>query len=638
MISDLFRFMIKRKAISIACILLAYTLASCSASAGKLLFSPRALKDTQSAQGSSGSNSLRALEYYSPLAGANYVSKADSIILRYGPVLTLDDIFHLKITVQGSQSGSHTGKTTLADDYRTVVYKPDQPFTPGEQVQVRVNGLSLNSGAIYQPLDYTFSVAINQQAGAVASVAVPTSTPVSAIPMALTAPQDIPHYTVSVNSPSTVGEGDIFVAPFYWGGSTVGSYLLILDNNGQVVYYKPVGDQLSGFDFKVLPGGYLTYYDQKDSVHVIMNSQYQVVGTYPAENGYTADLHDFIMTPDGYVFLMGYDTQTIDMSKIVTGGNPSAQVTGVVIQELDPSQNVIFEWRSWDHFAFSDSNINLTTQVIDLVHGNGIALTNDGSLLLSSRNLNEITEISLQTGSIIWRLGGKNSTFTFVNDGGFAYQHDIAVLPNGDITLFDNHGTDPAPAASRALEYKLDLTNKTATLVWEFVHNPPVFSDYTGSVERLPDGNTLIGWGDAATAQGYVFSSITEVTPDNRVVFELTFDKPYVSYRAFRIPWAGTPAMKPVLAFNQSEDGLTLGYSWNGATEVASWKLYGGDSAQSMSLINQETKTGFETQTYLPFLPSKECYFQVAALDKNGNELAWSGTISINPTKCPTGP
>ena len=37
-------------------------------------------------------------------------------------------------------------------------------------------------------------------------------------------------------------------------------------------------------------------------------------------------------------------------------------------------------------------------------------------LMISSRHLNEITKISRTTGDIIWRFGGKNNQFTFVND------------------------------------------------------------------------------------------------------------------------------------------------------------------------------------------------------------------------------
>jgi len=381
----------------------------------------------------------------------------------------------------------------------------------------------------------------------------------------------------------------------------------------------------------------MVYYDQKDSIHVIMDDHYKVVGTYSAQNGYTSDLHDFLMTPDGYVFLMIADEQTVDMSKEVRGGKKNADVTGLVIQQLDPHNNVIFQWRSWDHFAYSESTSSLTSDQIDLIHGNGLALTGDGNLLLSCRNLSSITKIDLQTGAIMWRFGGVKSDFKLVNDGGFHYQHDIAVLSNGDLTMFDNHGTDQSPATSRALQYQLDEVNQTATLVWSYIHNPPVFTDFMGNVQHMANGNTFIGWGSAVVRNGYVFSSMTEVTPDNQVVFELAFDQPYVSYRAFRSPWLGMPDSAPDLAYTSHEGEFTLGYSWNGATEVDSWSLYGGISSQAMALIGQRAKVGFETQYNLSGLPPNECYFQVAAVDKNGKELARSEVLSTDLNICPLG-
>ena len=619
----------KKNMLALVCLMLAFVLSACSQRAEGALEKP-----TPSVI---HSPTRLPLEYYSPIANAQYVSKEDTLILRYGPLLNAEDIANLVIALTGENSGPHIGKLILADDGRTVIFKPNQAFSPGEQVTVQVNLLHTSSGVLYQPLNYTFTVATNQQTAVVASNAVPSATPVPAFPEYLTLPQDIPHYTVTVTSTNTVNEGYIFVAPFYWTRSTVGSYLLILDDKGQIVYYKSVADQLAAFDFKVLPNGYMVYYDQKDAVHVVTDAHYQVVGTYAAQNGYSSDLHDFLMTKDGYTFLMIADQETVDMSKIVRGGKKNAAVTGLVIQELDPHQNVIFEWRSWDHFAFSESTSSLTTDQIDLIHGNGLALTSDGNLLLSCRNLSSISKINLQTGNIMWRLGGNKNDFYFVNDGEFHFQHNIAVLPNGDITLFDNHGTDQSPAASRALEFQLDETNRTATLVWYYIHNPPVFTDYMGDVERLADGNTFIGWGSAVVTNGYVFSSMTEVTPDDQVVFELTFDQPYVSYRAFREDWVGIPDSVPDLAFTINYNRITLGYSWNGATEVASWNLYGGTSPQAMLLVAQSINVGFETQSHFTNLLPGECYFQVAAMDKNGVELARSEVVSTDKNICPLG-
>jgi hypothetical protein len=375
-----------------------------------------------------------APQYYSPLQNAKYVSTGATIVVRYGAVLSDQNLADMKFTVRGSKSGLHEGQTILADDHKTVIFKPAASFTPGEQVTVDISGLRLDRQTSFRPLSYIFTVAINQQSGSPGSVstAPPTSAPKSAFPDFLTLPQDIPHYTVSETSPDSE-EGDIFVAPFFWTKSTVGSYLLILNSQGQLVYYQSVADELAAFDFKEQPNGLLSYYDQKDATFYLMNSHYQVVDSYQAGDGYVADLHDFQLLPNGNALLMAYDAVIVDMSKIVQGGKKDATVTGLIIQELDPSKNVIFEWRSWDHFSFFDSTSSLTDQKIDLVHGNALVLSNDGNLLLSSRNLSEITKINLQTGDVIWRLGGKANMFKFVNGQPFAYQHDVRQLPNGDI-------------------------------------------------------------------------------------------------------------------------------------------------------------------------------------------------------------
>ena len=50
-----------------------------------------------------------------------------------------------------------------------------------------------------------------------------------------------------------------------------------------------------------------------------------------------------------------------------------------------------------------------------------------------------------------------------------------------------------------------------------------------GYVQRLPGGNTLIGWGIA--------SITTEIAPNGSKVFQLSFDPGIYSYRAYRYDW-----------------------------------------------------------------------------------------------------
>jgi hypothetical protein len=601
---------------------------------------PGSMPPTLAVEPTNGSGSINGLppEYYSPLANAQYVSKATTLAVRYGTTLSNQNVSALEFTVQGSKSGTHSGQITLADDQKTVVFKPDQPFTAAEQVKVSISGLSVNPQVSFSPISYSFNVAANQQPGGVGASSTPLkNAPASAFPNYLTVPQDIPHFTVTTTG-TDIEEGDIFVAPIPWTAAVTGAYLLILDGQGNLIYYQSMANDYNGYDFKVLPNGDLSYFSQKDSAFYVMDTHYQIVKKYQAGNGYTTDLHDLLLLPNGNVVLMAYDAETVDMSKVVPGGKTNATVTGLIVQELDPSNNVIFQWRSWDYISFTDSTSNLTDQNIDLIHGNGLALASDGNLLLSSRNLSEITKVNLQTGAIMWRLGGKANQFQFVNDQPFAYQHNIGQLANGDITVFDNHGTEQSPTPSRGVEYKVDEANKTVTKVWQFQDTPPIFATFMGDTQRLPDGNTFLDWGAPFTGTGYQFVNITEVNPQNQVIFQLTFDQPYVSYRAFRAPWQGSPATKPDLAFKNDGNGLLLGYSWNGATEVASWMLYGGSSPSALKVIDQKAKDGFETQTQLTSAPKGECYFQAAAIDKNGNEMARSAVVSTDAAACPPVP
>ncbi len=582
-------------------------------------------------------------EYYSPLQNAEYVSKAATIIVRYGPDLTDQDIKSLNFTVKGARSGPHTGRIILADDHRTVIFKPDQPFTPGEKVSVNLNSLDLGADT-YPGLSYSFTVATNQQPGTpgssqIANPPIPDKPPRSAFPNFLTVPQDIPHFTMT-GTASDGNDGDIFVAPFYWTESTVGSYLLILNSEGQLVYYRSAADALDAWDFKVQPNGMLSYYDQKASTIYLMNSHYKVVDQYQAGNGYSADLHDFQILPNGNALMLIYDAESVNMSKVVLGGRPNATVTGLVIQEMDPSHNVIFEWRSWDHFSYTESNADLMQEKIDLIHANSAILAHDGNLLLSSRNLSEVTKIDLETGSIIWRFGGKANMFKLLNGKPFDYQHDIAELPNGDITLFDNHATSDNPEPSRAVEYHLDQTAMTATEIWSYAHTPAVFSTYMGSAQMLPNGNIFLSWGAPYTKKDtpWLYDSMTEVTPDYQTVFDFTFDQPYVSYRAFIFPWHGFPDQPPALVYKFSGTMLMLAYSWNGATEVSGWRLYGGTYAQSLSVLEEKPKTDFEDHSVFAAPPSGACYFQVAALDRFGYEMARSRVISTDSARCPVLP
>src|SRR5262245_47329771 len=153
---------------------------------------------------------------------------------------------------------------------------------------------------------------------------------------------------------------------------------------------------------------------------------------------------------------MSYDPQIVDMSALTKGGRSDAIVIGLIIQELDQEKNVVFQWRSWDHFQITDvMSHSLNSSVVDYVHGNSIDVDSDCNLIISCRHMNEVTKISRASGEIIWRLGGRNNQFAIDDPIRFSHQHDVRRLPNGNLTLFDN-GNFRLPLFSRAVEYAID--------------------------------------------------------------------------------------------------------------------------------------------------------------------------------------
>ncbi|MDQ3021249.1 MAG: aryl-sulfate sulfotransferase [Bacteroidota bacterium] len=459
--------------------------------------------------------------YVEPVQNAKYVSINNNVIIGFDDMIENSDLSSL-IKVTGSLSGIHTGEIILTSDKKKLIFKPHQAFAFNEQIEVKLNRIKTS----FKPsnsLTYTFQTQTSkpewdQKKNLMYGIENSSYTGYNNNTNSL----NLPPITVNISNNPT--KGDLYLSNFYFPIVPNTSYLIETNNRGIISYFREV--DIWAFDYKKQPNGSLTYY-LGDKFYA-ENIQHIVIDSFECGNGYSTDQHELQIISNGHALLMSYDTQTVDMSKIVIGGNPNATVIGLIIQEIDENKNVVFQWRSWDHFAITDAEHEILTAArIDYVHGNAIELDYDGNLMISSRHLSEITKINRTTGNIIWRLGGVNNQFDFSNDPiGFSYQHDIRRIPNGNITLFDN-GNFHSPQFSRAVEYQIDEINKIVTLVWQYRKNPDIYSLAMGSMQRLHNGNTLIGW-------GWINPTITEVTPAGDIALEMSMPQNMYSYRVFR--------------------------------------------------------------------------------------------------------
>lgn len=322
-------------------------------------------------------------------------------------------------------------------------------------------------------------------------------------------------------------------------------YLVVFDSGGAVAWYR--GFTLDAgelpTDIHRWPNGNYTLYlgastgwQPVNGSHLEITPGGDVVREYRAPAPYYTDNHElrlaFSDTTLTSVELFGYDLRVTDLTAI--GGASSTLLAGHQILRLTPNGSVDFFWNAWDHLQLTDwiETDALGQNPIDFDHPNSLDLAPDGNYLVSWRSLAEITKIHARTGRIIWRLGGKNNQFTFVNDPlqGFSAQHYARATAPDRILLFDN-GNSHAVRETRIVEYQIDETGHTATLQWEYRHTPAYFVGSRGSVDRLASGNTFIGWA--------TLGRVEEVTPDKAPLWEGAIQNnqgPVIFYRAFRTP------------------------------------------------------------------------------------------------------
>jgi hypothetical protein len=498
-------------------------------------------------------------------------------------------------------------------------FVPAQPVAEGERVTVRA---SVRGGARVQHVLDSFAIAEQDPI---------TRTPEAIHPGASGEEQSFasrpdlhpPQLTVTAQSPAVAG-GYEFAAP-YTGPGQAGP--MIVDPSGALVWFKPLAPERFATNFRVqeyLGEPVLTWWQGDISVHgyglgegVIFDRSYSQIGHVRAGNGLQADLHDLQLTAQATALITAYDPILCDLSG--DGGSSRDGVTDGVLQEIDVKTGlVMFQWTSLDHVAFDESFAKATHASVpapfDYFHINSINVDQDGSLLISARNTWTAYDLDPRSGQILWRLGGKRSSFRMGPGTSTAYQHDPRELADGAISMFDNGASPAVHGQSRGIVVKLDAQQRTATLQTQIVHTPALLADSQGNLQALANGDWFVGWGQDP--------DLSEFDASGALLFDAHFPAHTQSYRDFRFAWTGTPAHAPAFVLRAGAGGAATVYaSWNGATQVVAWRVLAGANASSLSTVAQVARAGFETAIPLAS-GSPHAYVTVQALDAAGQTLA----------------
>jgi hypothetical protein len=391
----------------------------------------------------------------------------------------------------------------------------------------------------------------------------------------------------------------------YGGGGTFPIQGYMIDGAGDLVFRQHSTNML---DFRVWPDGRMTY--STATAHIIMDSTFTIIDSVKCVNGILTDHHDVQLLPNGHFLMLGGEILTMDLSSYFVfgtnnvAGSPNAIVRSGVVQELDENKNLLWEWHQIDHQDFLETDTSRlgSPSNVDWSHVNAAVFDDDGNVLLSSRNFNQIAKIDRNSDTIIWRLGGSYSDFDFTNDPGFFLQHDVRRIANGNITLYDNSAEDAHPC--RGVEYELDEVDHTATAVWSRSYDAISYAPAMGSMQRLDNGNSLISWGTMEPGN----ATFTVYRPDSTRVCELFFPDTIASYRAYYFDDLPFTLHRPQITC-QFQDPLYLLTATGGASFEWSTGATGPSilaAADDTVYVEVPTPSGGFLRSE-PFVPADHC-------------------------------
>jgi hypothetical protein len=525
------------------------------------------------------------------------------------------------VTVRGSRSGAHRATLRAHSDGRGASLLVAGDFRQGELVTVRVGPAA--RVAFGDGRTGTFKIG-RQVEGYATSGDDQAATGIGSFARLRSQPSLAPpRPRLNVREPNATPAG-VLLAPKTGPGQ---GGPMLLDDRGRIQWFRPMPLGVRANDLRVQlfrgkPA--LTWWEGRArggsgrGVGMIADATYTTIKRVRAANGYAADLHEFKLTGRGTAILVAYHKVRRNLSEV--GGPGNGVAVDSILQEVELDTGLVrFEWHSIGNVGLREATIARPAgpnEPFDYFHINSADEDGQGGYVVSARHTSGLYRIS-PTGAVLWRLGGRRSTFKLGAGASFEKQHDFLRQPDGTFTLFDNSAPG-VRKGSRAVTLRLDERRRTATLVRALVHPARVLGATQGNVQPLPGGATFVGWGSQGRA--------SEFAADGRLVFDLELPRGFDSYRAYRGVWTGTPLSRPRAAAQARSGATQVFASWNGSTQTRAWRVLAGTSTKALAPVTAAAWTGLETPIAAP---TKARYVAVEALGADGAVLGRSAPVRV---------
>ena len=301
-------------------------------------------------------------------------------------------------------------------------------------------------------------------------------------------PSDFPTYSAAVTGQPQQANGYFL---------TLAHYAVVFDTDGVPVWWYRDGDAFSPFDVKFINPSTIAYSDGFLGTYSLRGLDGTLKLTLGGGSN-PLDFHDLQQLPNGnYLGIMDVTrncpadpTQCVDLSS--WGLSSQSTITDNVIVELNPANQIVWQWSVADHINVATANVNWRDQFPDVVHMNSILYDGNGGIIFSARHFDAVYRIDMATGAITWKLGGSTTpqSLNVVGDQYaqlFSGQHFARLQPDGSLTVHDN-GTR-ANRQPCALRFTIDTSTNTATEVEQVTDSRTSTANCCGSATKLH------GWG-----------------------------------------------------------------------------------------------------------------------------------------------
>ena len=461
------------------------------------------------------------------------------------------------------------------------------------------------------------------------------------------------------NSTASLAEGFVIITPlasFPAPNSTGLGAPLMLADSGDLVWFGP-DETVSNLLVQTLSGqSVLTYFNGSVSnigysygqVN-ILDHTYQALYTVcphlelvvaegsPSNFSCWADGHESYITERNTLLVTAINVTTADLTSF--NGSSDGWVYDSMFYELNiTTGEPIFQWSPIaGGIPINSSRAPLNgagskANPFDWFRVNAVQSIGD-KYMVSSRHTSSIYLVN-STGQIEWTLDGTGNggDFEVPVGGRFVscfpvllfqsllytpllislepqkWQHHVRINTTtysssyARVSMFADNNTpwDNGTQPSTGLILDLDLRTSpwSATVITNLSRpEAPEYAGSQGSFTVLENNNFFMGYGALPFAR--------EWTPSGDVAHELRFgyDNVVTSYRAFKEVWNAVPYWDPVCVGFKDTSSSTDGngavfMSWNGATDVDAWAIYGGatNDTTCFKLLGEVPSTGFETQ------------------------------------------